>query len=123
MSENRAIICLGANTPDAAERLARAFDMLGAMGAVLRSTMPYPTAPEYAGEDEPYLNQIVELATPHTFEHITEVTKKYQTAVRQENKYPGRVNIDIDIVEWNGAIKRPADAASAYYRQGIDLLS
>ena len=122
MTENHAIICLGANTPDAAMQLAGALELLKAAGSVVRATKPYPTAPEYAGEDEPYLNQIVELATPHTLGHITEVTKKYQTEIRSGNPWPGLVNIDIDIVEWNGEIKRPADAASAYYRQGLELL-
>lgn len=122
MSVNRAIICLGANTPDARERLAGAFDVLGVLGAVIRATTPYPTDPEYAGEVEPYLNQIVDFATTHSFDSLTDITKKYQTEIRSKNKYPGLVNIDIDIVVWNGEVKRPADAASAYYRQGLKML-
>lgn len=122
MSVSRAIICLGANTPDAAERLEDAFAMLGSVGSVLRSTRPYPTAPEYAGEDKPYLNQIVELATALSFDGLTEATKKYQTEIRALNTMPGLVNIDVDIVVWNGKVVRPADAAAAYYRQGIAML-
>lgn len=122
MSVSRAIICLGANTPDAAERLEDAFTMLQRVGLVLRSTLPYPTAPEYAGEDKPYLNQIVVLETESSFDCLSEVTKKYQADIRAVNTIPGLVNIDIDIVEWNGEVMRPADAVSVYYRQGLAML-
>ena len=63
MSTNIATICLGANTPDAAERLARAYSVLTVLGAIVNATPPYPTAPEYVGETAPYLNQIAILAT------------------------------------------------------------
>ncbi len=84
---------------------------------------PYLTAPEYAGETEPYLNQIVVLATYMSFDELTARTKDYQTKTRAANPYSPLVNIDIDIVEWNGEIVRPTDAAAAYYRQGIARLA
>lgn len=123
MSISKATICLGANTPDAPERLARAYSVLTILGAVVRSTAPYPTAPEYAGETEPYLNQIVVLATQLSLNDLCSRTKAYQTQVRADNPYAPLVNIDIDIVEWDGRVLRPADAAAAYYRQGIDMLN
>ncbi len=123
MTVNKAIICLGANTPDAAERLARAFSALSIMGAIVDAVEPYLTAPEYAGETEPYLNQIVVLATYMSFDELTARTKDYQTKTRAANPYSPLVNIDIDIVEWNGEIVRPTDAAAAYYRQGIARLA
>lgn len=122
MTVNEAIICLGANSPDAADRLAAAYGVLTVMGAVTRATPPYPTAPEYAGESEPYLNQIAVLNTYLDIDTLTERTKRYQTIVRADNPYAPLVNIDIDIVEWNGEILRPADAAAAYYRQGLEML-
>lgn len=122
MTVNKAIICLGANTPDATERLAAAYSVLTILGAVSKATPPYLTSPEYAGEKEPYLNQIVELATYFDLNTLTERTKKYQTIIRSDNPYTPLVNIDIDIVEWNDTIIRPADASAAYYRQGKELL-
>lgn len=123
MSVNHAIICLGANTPDASERLTGVYRLSASLGTIIESTPPYPTAPEYAGETEPYLNQILILATALSFEELSRRTKDYQTKIRANNRYAPLVNIDIDIVEWNGEVKRPADAASAYYRQGLKMLS
>jgi len=123
MSVNTAIICLGANTPDAAERLAGAYRLTASLGTIVESTSPYPTAPEYAGETEPYLNQIIILSTDLGFEELSDRTKAYQTKIRAENRYAPLVNVDIDIVEWNKAIVRPADAAASYYRTGMEILN
>ncbi len=122
MNVNTASICLGANTPDASVRLEAAFAFVDTLGTVSQSTPPYPTAPEYAGETEPYLNQIVILATELGLEDLCRRTKAYQTAVRDENEYAPLVNIDIDIVEWNDMVVRQADASASYYRTGLSML-
>ena len=83
---------------------------------------PYPTAPEYVGETAPYLNQIAILATQLSHDELAERTKRYQAEIRANNPYAPLVNIDIDIVEWNGTIMRPADARAAYYLQGLAML-
>lgn len=122
MSTNIATICLGANTPDAAERLARAYSVLTVLGAIVNATPPYPTAPEYVGETAPYLNQIAILATQLSHDELVVRTKQYQAEIRANNPYAPLVNIDIDIVEWNGTIMRPADTRAAYYLQGLAML-
>lgn len=119
---DRATICLGANTPDASSRLDDAFALLRQSGRVLASTPLYPTDPEYAGDAAPYLNRIVILETDFSFDELSAMTKEYQTKVRNEADALPLVAVDIDIVEWNGFIKRPTDASAAYFRKGLELL-
>ncbi len=119
---NRAVICLGANVPDASERLEAASEFLGAVGVVNKATPKYLTAPEYAGDVAPYLNRVVELHTTVTYETALRMTKDYQTRVRELAQAQPFVAVDIDIVIWNGAVVRQGDAAAAYFRQGLAML-
>ncbi len=122
LSPNRAILCLGANVPDASERLDAAATMLGICGTILRSTPKYLTAPEYAGDSAPYLNRIIELGTILDIDTIRRRTKRYQTDVRAKADCAPLVAVDIDIVLWNGEVLRPADAAANYFRSGMTML-
>lgn len=119
---NTAIVCLGANTADSAERLAEAAIFLATLGTLGASSGKYPTAPEYAGESAPYLNEVITLSTALTYSDMQRRVKEYEGGVRARNKAVGLVNLDIDIVYWNGAVVRPKDAAAAYFRAGIEKI-
>ena len=119
---NRATICLGANTPDAARQLDGAYALLEKSGTVLVSTPRYPTDPEFAGDAAPYLNRIVIVETELSFEAFSVITKEYQTRVRALANAKPLVAVDIDVVVWNGTIKRPSDASAAYFKKGLELL-
>lgn len=121
-SKHTALICLGANTPDAAARISDATDMLRSLCLIGRITPAYRTAPEYAGETVPYLNCLLELSTVYAFDELSAVTKSYQTAVRTAAAAAPLIAVDIDIVVWDGEVIRPADYSSAYLRKGLPLL-
>lgn len=121
-SKHTALICLGANTPDAVARISDATDMLRSLCLIGRITPAYRTAPEYAGETVPYLNCLLEVTTAHTFDELSAVTKSYQTAVRTAAAAAPLIAVDIDIVVWDGEVKRPADFNSAYFRKGLPLM-
>ncbi len=121
-SKHTALICLGANVPDAAARISDATEMLSVLGHIARRTPPYRTAPEYAGETVPYLNCLLEVTTAYSFNELSAVTKSYQTAVRTAAAAAQLIAIDIDIVVWDGEVIRPADYSSAYLRKGLPLL-
>ena len=70
----------------------------------------------------PYLNCLLEVTTAHTFNELSAVTKSYQTAVRTAAAAAQLIAIDIDIVVWDGEVKRAADFNSAYLRKGLPLL-
>lgn len=121
-SKHTALICLGANVPDAAARISDATEMLSVLGRIARRTPPYRTAPEYAGETVPYLNCLLELSTVYAFDELSALTKRYQTAVRNAADAAQLIAVDIDIVVWDGEVIRPADYNSAYLRKGLPLM-
>lgn len=119
---NHAIICLGSNSGHAADRIASARDLVATLASIEASTTPYRTEPEYAGDAAPYLNMLLQARTPLSLAELESLTKEYQTSVRSADACRPLVAIDIDIVEWNGTVIRPADAASQYYRMGLAAL-
>lgn len=119
---NRATLCLGANGPDADAQIASAAGLLYAMGTAAASTIPYLTEPEFAGDVAPYLNMIIVLDTALDYEELLLSTKHYQDETRRAAACAPFVAIDIDLVEWNGTVMRPADAGSRYFRKGLELL-
>lgn len=123
MKEEHALICLGANTPDAPERLAAARDLLRGIGIIERETPVYESDPEYGGESVPYHNQLLWLSVTVGYETLANAAKNYQTVVRSLAQTAPLVAIDIDIVEWNGVILRPKDAQARYFRKGLSLVN
>lgn len=122
MENSRYILCLGANTPDAHARIASAVEALGNFGMVRATSGAYRTAPEYAGESEPYLNEVLVFDSSKTYDALQAMTKAYERSIRSANTFEGLVNLDIDIVVCNGAVVRPKDAAAAYFREGAETL-
>lgn len=120
---NSALICLGANGPDADVQIDNAFAMLCRLGSVAASSPAYPSHPEYGGSQPPYLNRIVSLDTSMDYDDIHRHTKSYEQGIRSSADIAPLVAIDIDIVEWNGDTLRPADATARYFRKGLALMA
>lgn len=116
------VICLGANTSDAQERLDEAADFIARHGSIRHSTECYPTAPEYAGEQAPYLNRILVVDSPLDEGEFHVVLKNYETSVRNCCQQPGLVNLDIDIVMRGQNVLRPRDFAANYFKIGFAKL-
>lgn len=119
---NTAVICLGGNTSDAGVCIAAALEFIMGCGCVRRSSGLYRTEPEYAGETEPYLNEVIEFATSLDYERLQEQVKEYESGVRAMCHACGLVNLDIDVVYWNGAVVRQKDSVAAYFRTGMSKL-
>lgn len=119
---NKAIICLGGNAPNTAGNMVSMRNLLSAIGTIERSSGEYPTAPEYAGETEPYLNEILLFTTAKSYQDTVKISMDLQADIRTKNPYHGLVAIDIDIVYWNCELLRPWDANSAYFREGMSKL-
>lgn len=123
MKEEHALICLGANTPDAPERLAAARELLRGIAVIDRETPVYESDPEYGGETVPYHNQLLWLTVTVGYDTLATTTKNYQTEVRLMAHAAPLVAIDIDIVEWNGVVLRPNDAQARYFCKGLSLVN
>lgn len=117
---NTAVICLGANSPDAARQLLRARALLIGAGVVVSATPPYPSEPEYCPADPLYTNQILVVETSLALDALTALCKAHESRYRRPAE--GTVAVDIDIVYWNDACLRPRDAASAYFHTGLAML-
>ena len=115
---NTYVICLGANVPDAAQRLEDAYGVIAGFGTIVRVSSCYRTEPEYAGETVPYLNRVLAMTSEINLEELQRTLKKYEASIRALNDNCGLVNLDIDIVLHNGAVLRPRDYAATYFRIG-----
>ncbi len=116
--ECKATLCLGSNVADGYDRIRRALSALIEDGwSPIECSEIYPSS-------SGYLNQIVVAAISIAYEDALAGTKSVERKLgrRAEHKYQGIVPVDIDIVVWNGEIKRPLDYESEYFKQGMDKL-
>ena len=56
------------------------------------------------------------------YERLQEQVKEYESGVRAMCHACGLVNLDIDVVYWNGAVVRQKDSVAAYFRTGMSKL-
>lgn len=115
------VLCLGANTPDAASRIDEATAFIGRHGTITAATPPYRTEPEYAGDKAPYLNRVLVLDSPLDPGSLQHIMKTYERGVRALCSHPGYVNLDIDIVMHGTTVLRPRDFHAAYFKKALEL--
>lgn len=120
---NKALLCLGSNVPSAVEYLAAAVVFLQENGAIVRTTQPYLTDPEYQGDVGVYQNQLIELAVDCDYDTLKTTIKAYEAEIRAAGPAKPFVNIDLDIVIWNEEVVRPKDAAADYFKSGLKILA
>ena len=113
------IISLGANTPDAEMQLDSARKKIATFGEIVSLSGAYPTAPEYAGESMPYLNEVIVLRTATPLAEVQRLSKEYEKEIRDKNRWKGLVNIDIDIVICDKEVLRQRDFCASYFRAGL----
>lgn len=123
LGPHTALVCLGANTPDASSRLSAAVRFIGESATIVSQTAPYPTAPEYVGDAPAYTNQLLLIATDSTPERLGRIFKDYETEIRRASGTEKPVvALDIDIVVWDKCTLRPADRAASYFIAGLEKL-
>ncbi|HEY5591005.1 MAG TPA: 2-amino-4-hydroxy-6-hydroxymethyldihydropteridine diphosphokinase [Paludibacter sp.] len=69
------------------------------------------------GELSRYLNAVCVVQSENTLDTIQVFLKKMELEMGRVRgvEAQGRVLIDLDLVEWNGAVLRPKDAAQEYF--------
>ncbi len=121
MGCHTAVICLGASAATKLAAVDAAFGFIAAAGRIKADSGGFPSEPErIQGETLSYHNRVAILETTMDFESLRNLTKNYENGVRKAFRGPG-VAVDIDIVLFDGEVLRPADAASAYFRRGMEL--
>lgn len=116
-----AIICLGASSLLKIEAVEAAFAFIATLGTITADSGGFLSDPEFSPDCTPlYQNRVLTLTTTLTHAELHRLSKDYETAVRTAHTGEG-VAVDIDIVVFNGHIYREKDAASDYFRKGLDL--
>ena len=119
---NKAILCLGGNAPESEARITGSLEFLGELGHIYAASGIYVTKPEYGEITADYINDVVFLETPMNYEQLKNTVKDYESGIRAVCAAPGQVNLDVDIVVWNGDVVRPKDFAASYFRKGMAML-
>lgn len=124
-----AILVIGSNQQDASGDH-RAANIMSALG-FLRSLCPiieqsgiYET-PDCLGKGRKYMNAVVRLRVDGEESDFNAMLKHLEVRMgrTRECRALGIVPLDIDIVVWDGTVRRPADYAAAYFRRGLESLS
>lgn len=112
---NSAILSLGSNVADRERILLEALDSLGCR--VDKATEPY-------SDDHGYMNIVAAVSTgldaAALRSHFKEVESKFGRC--PGSKTPGDVELDIDIVIFNGEIIRSSDFDQPYFQKGYSKL-
>lgn len=121
---NNAILSIGSNYADRSGKIQSALEYLDTLGLVLNHTAIYE-CPDYIKGGEPYLNAIVEIETDLNETSFSQRIKAFEIESGRDTliRLKGYVPLDIDVVIWNGEVKRPTDFKSAYFQIGFKRLS
>lgn len=115
----KAVLVIGSNCTKKEDNIRRALKEVKRDAEILRSSSVYLT-PDVRGGLRPYLNVVLEvessmeenlLATK--MKGIESLCGRVRPACRNDE-----VALDIDIVIWDGKIRRPKDYEAAYFKTG-----
>lgn len=117
-------IGIGSNSPDAPQRIVAALDALSVHFSIAHASSTYST-PAINGVNPDYINAVVAISSPDSPEAITATLKKLEALVgrKAESKALGIVEIDLDLVVYQGQVLRPKDFCQEYFQIGYRQLN
>lgn len=117
---SKVVLSIGSNYSDREKNVAEALAWLGSILEGMKRSSIYET-PDVAGHSANYFNAVAMGETSLSIEALDLSLKDYE--LRQgrdaEARRKGHVPVDIDIVIWNGEIKRPRDFRHDFFRIGF----
>ncbi len=113
----KALLCLGSNHLQT-HHMALAFRALTELPGTATFSPTLWTMPVGAASSPRYLNSLVLLNTPLTYEQLHTATKNIESALgRKRSPEAGRqVSIDIDILQYDGKRYKPEDWERSYVK-------
>lgn len=113
-------LCIGSNLEPrrAASKIEEATALLEAAGVAIRANSHvYPSASGYQ-------NCVMQARADAGYDTLLKATKDIERRLGRtpEMKDRGEVPIDIDIVVFDGEVKRQADYDSAYFKKGLNYI-
>ena len=119
----RVWLSLGSNVSCREEKIHEAAHELRSILEDMRVSEPYVT-PALNGRDPDYMNAVVSGLTSVDSDVISAACKDIERRLGRTplSKQKGEVEIDIDVVVWNGEIVRPAAFSRSYFTRGYRQL-
>lgn len=121
--QNRIILCLGSNW-DKEKNMERAVEMLRAHFVFIRFSHPVYTEPVDCPLPIAFLNCVAVLYSEESLWQVKNVLKDIECRIgrKPEDKFHGRVPIDIDLLQWNDQVLKTEDLTRKYVLDGIRSL-
>ena len=115
---------MGSNVKDGLSLLEECCKNVAAVTASSRFSTCYRTSPVGSMPSPDYHNCVGIVETEWDYDRLHDAFKALEKAAGRtpESKCRGEVPLDIDIVVWNGEVKRPRDMEQAYIRIGLSQL-
>lgn len=121
---SKALLSLGANTPDKKQRLADAMLAIAQIAHIENQTPIYETAAEGSVATLPYANALMLIETSAEYEALRATFKQWERNAGRtpESKAQGLIPLDIDIVVWDEQVIKERDMEFEYMKLGMKLL-
>ncbi|MBQ6938610.1 MAG: 2-amino-4-hydroxy-6-hydroxymethyldihydropteridine diphosphokinase [Muribaculaceae bacterium] len=120
----KALLSLGANTPDKKERLALTIDAIAQIARIEAQTPIYETPAEGSIATKPYANALVVIETHAKYDELRATFKQWEIDAGRtpESKAQGIIPLDVDIITWNDKVIKERDMEFNYMKKGLELL-
>lgn len=116
MENNSAVILIGSNHADSRSLIAAAVELLSPSLTAVRMSSVVKSG-DAAGGTAMYDNLVCVGYTSLSYSGLVEKAKDIERALGRtpQSKRIGVIEMDIDVVMWNGRVMRPGDAAKPYF--------
>lgn len=114
--EHTAILCIGSNVEPRRDRIANALEWLEKICRIV-SKSPCTDSADITGKGEPYLNMAINCSTELSKEEFLARISEIEAigGRRPDGSSIGIVDIDIDLVVWDGRVESPDDFTRDYF--------
>ena len=121
---NRIILCLGSNV-EKERNMECAVHLLRTHFISIRFSAPMLTEPINCNSAESFLNQVAVLYSDQDIDSIKAILKQIERSLgrKPEDKIKGLIPIDIDLLQFNETVLKPADLSRDYVIKGLQSLS
>lgn len=123
MIETPLVVGIGSNVTDREFKVRKAIETLCTMFRKANVSAVYESAP-FSGQGEPYMNAVFSGVTNMSMADVTEFLKQTEADAGRDSiaSLEGRVELDLDLVIWDGRIVRPKDFERLYFNIGYRQL-
>lgn len=119
MIDTPVIIGIGSNVTDREFKVTKAIETLCGVFKKAAVSSVYESAP-FSGTGDPYMNAVFAGVTNMSMADVTDLLKQTEVEAGRDaiSRIEGRVELDLDLVVWDGRIVRPKDFARPYFNVG-----